>query len=626
MPSNTILLILFALSLFPLAACGGGSGSAPAVSLPPPSGSMSIAAVQGDASSSPLEGQTVTITGIVTGDFQENDADVTSNLGGFYVQDESPDADVATSDGIFVFDGNSPAINVSVGDRVTVAGTVKEYFGETQITNPSISVIGTGAISATNISLPTANTSTNSDGDLIADLERYEGMLVRFPQALSVSNLRNLERFGSVGLSEGGRLYQFTNGNPPDPDGYASYKALTARRSTVLDDGQRSANPDTVRYLYAGNAADYSIRAGDTIAGVTGNLRYSRGSGGNGDETWRLMPNMNPQFVSTNPRPANPSVGGNIKVASFNVLNFFSTLDGGRNVCGPRGTDNCRGADSQRELERQLAKTVSALSVMDADIVGLIELENNSRESLQMIVDALNNVVDSDNYALLDTGTIHGDAIKTGFIYKSSKIRTVGSFTLLDASVDDRFNDARNRPALAQAFELTATGARLSVVVNHLKSKGSSCETDGDSNLGDGQGNCSQTRTDAAAAIADWVATDPTGSNDEDYLIIGDLNACSLERPLAVLKSAGLTNLLDVRDNPYSFVFDAQAGALDHAIASASLVPQVVETIEWHINADEPPLFDYNLEHGRNPALFDASSPYRASDHDPIVIGLNLSK
>jgi predicted extracellular nuclease len=50
-----------------------------------------------------------------------------------------------------------------------------------------------------------------------------------------------------------------------------------------------------------------------------------------------------------------------------------------------------------------------------------------------------------------------------------------------------------------------------------------------------------------------------------------------------------------------------------------------VGTIEWHINIDEAPLLDYNLEHGRDPALFDASTPYRAADHDPIIIGLELT-
>lgn len=625
MQRHPIILNLLSLLLVPLSACGGGSGTAPAVSIAPPSGTLLISDIQGSGTSSPFDGQTVTISGLVTGDFQENDADTSSNLGGFYIQDESPDADAATSDGIFVFDGNSPAIDVNIGDRTTVTGTVAEYFGETQINATVVSLSGSGSIEPTDIVLPAAATSTNSDGDLIADLEQYEGMLVRFRQTLSVSNLRNLERFGSVRLSSDGRLFQFTNSNAPDVAGYAEHQDLIARRSIELDDGQRSSNPIDVRYLFAGNSDDYSIRTGDTTADVTGNLRYARGSGGNGDETWRLMPTVDPRFESVNPRPGQPDTGGNIRVASFNVLNLFSTVDSGQSVCGPQGSDNCRGADSDQELQRQLAKTATALALLDADIVGLMELENNSDASLRLIVEALNARLGSEQYTHLDTGTIHGDAIKTGFIYKPASVALVGSFALLDRNIDSRFNDDRNRPALAQSFELLANGAVVTVIVNHLKSKGSSCETDGDANLSDGQGNCNQTRTNASIAIADWLSTDPTASNDPDFLIIGDLNAYTQEDPLTALKNAGFTNLLESRDDPYSFVFDGQAGALDHAVASASLVPQVVETIEWHINADEPPLLDYNLEHGRNPALFDADSPYRASDHDPVVIGLELT-
>lgn len=625
MQRHPIILNLLSLLLVPLSACGGGSGTAPAVSIAPPSGTLLISDIQGSGTSSPFDGQTVTISGLVTGDFQENDADTSSNLGGFYIQDESPDADAATSDGIFVFDGNSPAIDVNIGDRTTVTGTVAEYFGETQINATVVSLSGSGSIEPTDIVLPAAATSTNSDGDLIADLEQYEGMLIRFRQTLSVSNLRNLERFGSVRLSSDGRLFQFTNSNAPDVAGYAEHQDLIARRSIELDDGQRSSNPIDVRYLFAGNSDDYSIRTGDTTADVTGNLRYARGSGGNGDETWRLMPTVDPRFESVNPRPGQPDTGGNIRVASFNVLNLFSTVDSGQSVCGPQGSDNCRGADSDQELQRQLAKTATALALLDADIVGLMELENNSDASLRLIVEALNARLGSEQYTHLDTGTIHGDAIKTGFIYKPASVALVGSFALLDRNIDSRFNDDRNRPALAQSFELLANGAIVTVIVNHLKSKGSSCETDGDANLSDGQGNCNQTRTNASIAIADWLSTDPTASNDPDFLIIGDLNAYTQEDPLTALKNAGFTNLLESRDDPYSFVFDGQAGALDHAVASASLVPQVVETIEWHINADEPPLLDYNLEHGRNPALFDADSPYRASDHDPVVIGLELT-
>lgn len=614
-------LTLFAGAL--LTACGG-SGS-PASAPPPPSGITMIAEVQGSSTASPMAGQTVTVRGIVTGDFQDGDADTQRSLGGFYLQDGPPDFDLQTSDGIFVFDGRSPTVDIDVGDVVEVTGTVTEYFGETQINADSIRIAGSGTVVARPISLPVSSTTTNSDGERVADLERFEGMLVEFPQTLTVTDVRNLERYGAITLSADGRLYQYTNGNAPDPDGFAAHGELNARRSIVLDDGQRDQNPDQLPHLTAGDTSNYSLRAGDAINGVTGVLRYARGSGDSGAETWRLMPTVEPRFVSANPRPGAPVVDGALRVASFNVLNFFTTVDTGQSACGPQGTSGCRGADSDTELSRQLAKTVTAIAMMDADIVGLIELENNASASLTMIVDALNARLGNPTYTFVDTGTIHDDAIKTGFIYRSNVVSTTGDFALLDRSVDSRFNDARNRPALAQSFRVNATGAGITVVVVHLKSKGSSCDADGDTNLGDGQGNCNLTRTSAAAALADWAAADPTGSGDPDILIVGDLNAYTREDPLATFRNAGFTNLLDAQDAPYSFQFDAQAGALDHAIVSATLAPQVAGHMEWHINADEPPLLDYNLEFGRDPALFDATVPYRASDHDPVIVGLDLS-
>ena len=614
--------------LFLIPACGGDGGSSQATTTAvtsAPSGATRIGDIQGAGNISPLEGQVVTVSGTVTGDFQENDADERRNLGGFFIQDDPPDANPQTSDGIFVFDGNDPAADIDVGDVVEVEGTVVEYFGETQINAISVRVTGTGALVPFPIDLPINDATTNSDGDLIADLEHLEGMLVTFTDTLTVTNLRNLERFGTVTLSEGGRLYQYTNYNSPDVDGYNAHKNLIARRSIVLDDGLRAENPSHIHYLKAGNTAGYSLRAGDNLTNLTGTLRYSRGAGGRGDETWRLMPTEDPTFESANPRPGAPSVGGSIRVASFNVLNYFSTVDSGQDNCGPEGESACRGADSDTEFARQLEKTVTALKMLDADIVGLMELENNANESISTIVDALNARIGSGDYSYIDTGTIHDDAIKTGFIYRETVVSPSGDFALLDRSVDSRFNDARNRPALAQTFSVNATAAELTVVVNHLKSKGSSCESDGDPNLGDGQGNCNLIRANAAAALADWIEGDPTGSGDADFLIIGDLNAYASEDPLAAFENAGLTSLLGEQTNPYSFLFDAQSGALDHAVVSASLLPQVVATIEWHINADEPPLLDYNLEYGRDPALFDGSTPYRASDHDPVVIGLDLT-
>lgn len=616
--SNVLVLTL-------LAACGDGSGTAPALPLQPGSSSASIAEIQGMGAASPLAGMPVIASGIVTGDFQNNDADDSGDLGGFYIQDDTPDDDPASSEGVFVFDGNDPVTDVSPGDRVTVQGTVSEYFGETQITAPRILITGAGTVAATDVVLPALATVMNSDDELVADLERYEGMLLRFPQELSVTGLRDLERYGAVTLSAGGRLFQFTNANTPGRAAYSRHRSQTARRRIEVDDGERSSNPNFIRYLHAG-ADGYTIRVGDTITALTGNLRYSRGSGGKGDATWRLMPTIEPRFDAVNPRPGKPSVDGNVRIASFNVHNLFATVDSGQRVCGPRRSDHCRGADSAAELGRQLAKTASALATMDADVVGLIEVENRGNASLQMIVNALNTRIGNSEYRFVETGTIHDDAIKTGLIFKASAVTPLGEFRLLDGDVDHRYNDRRNRPALAQSFAVQATGAVLTVVVTHLKSKGSSCADDGDPNLGDGQGNCNGTRTAAATAIADWVMRDPTGSNDPDYLIIGDLNAYMQEDPLTALKNAGFTNLLAGRDGPYSFIFDAQAGMLDHALASPGLLPQVVEALQWHINADEPALLDYNLENDRDPALFDADSPYRSSDHDPVIIGLDLAR
>jgi hypothetical protein len=200
----------------------------------------------------------------------------------------------------------------------------------------------------------------------------------------------------------------------------------------------------------------------------------------------------------------------------------------------------------------------------------------------------------------------------------------VGSFAVLDASVDPTFLDTKNRPSLAQTFMQTATGARFTVVVNHLKSKGSDCNDVGDPDTGDGQGNCNLTRTAAATALVNWLATDPTGSGDPDVIIIGDLNAYAMEDPVAAIKGAGYTNVIDafVGAEAYSYVFGGQMGYLDHALASPALVSQVTGVVEWHINADEPSALDYN---DYNQDYLYTSEAYRASDHDPVLVGLNLN-
>ena len=354
------------------------------IPLPPPL--VLIHEVQGAGDSSPYNGQAVTVEGIVTGDFQDGDADEQSNLRGFYVQEEDSDADAdpLTSEGIFVFDGSAP-LDLNVGDQVRVTGTTTEFFGETQISASQVEIIGTGSVSVTAVALPAAGV-VFANNEYIPDLEQYEGMLVTFPDLLTVTELFNLDRFGELLLAQGGRFEQFTNNNAPDAAGLLAHQRDIASRSIMLDDGLTVQNPDPIRYPDPGlpNLVGASVRAGDSVVGLTGNIRYSRGSGGSGDETYRLMPTVEPVLVVDNPRPASaPNVGGSLRVASFNVLNYFTTLDGSGAICGPAMDQGCRGADNQDEFDRQQAKLVTALLALDADVVGLVELENNSAASLQ---------------------------------------------------------------------------------------------------------------------------------------------------------------------------------------------------------------------------------------------------
>jgi Ca2+-binding RTX toxin-like protein len=332
----------------------------------------------------------------------------------------------------------------------------------------------------------------------------------------------------------------------------------------------------------------------------------------------------------------------------MNTLNFFLTLDTttsdtGPGPCGGNQNLDCRGADADQPLEftRQRDKLLAALTGLDGDIIGLNELENTPGveplgDPTKGIVAGLNAMPGADPYAYIDTGVIGTDAIRVGLIYRPSKVVPVGGFEILDSSDDPRFLDTKSRPALAQTFEELATGARFTVVVNHLKSKGSACTDVGDPDAGDGQGNCNGTRTLAAQALVDWLATDPTGSGDPDFLIMGDLNSYAQEDPIDAIKAGAddtagtgddYTNLIFQYQGTYaySYTFDGQAGYLDHALANSSLASQVAGAADWHIDSDEPDVVDYDTSFkGPNQEALYEPNPYRASDHDPVIVGLGL--
>ncbi|MCB8974966.1 MAG: ExeM/NucH family extracellular endonuclease [Ardenticatenaceae bacterium] len=574
-----------------------------------------ISAIQGSGSSSPLNGVAdVIIEGVVVGDYQ----DAVNELAGFFLQEEDADADgnAATSEGIFVYDNNF-GVDVAPGDVVRLQGTVTEFESAvgsgaflTEMTAlTTVTLCGSGAsVTPATVTLPLTD---------LTDWEAYEGMLVTFPQTLDVTEVYNLARYGNVDLSFG-RLFNPTQVTTPG----AAANALQAQndlRRITLDDANGAQNQDPVIYPAPELSAANTLRGGATVTGLTAVLdqRFS---------TYRLQPVGIVNFVDSNPRTVGPTaVGGNLRVASFNVLNYFNGNGSGG------GFPTSRGATNLNEFNRQRDKIIAALVAINADVVGLIEIENDgygSLSAIQDLVNGLNAATAPGTYAFINPGVsqIGTDAIAVGLIYKPASVTPSGAAQILDSSDDPLFLDTKNRPALAQTFSQNGTGEKFTIVVNHFKSKGSACTDVSDPDTGDGQGNCNITRTNAATALVNWLATDPTGSNDSDFLIVGDLNSYAMEDPIAAITGAGYTDLGNSLPNAYSYVFEGQAGTLDYALASPSLTAQVNSVTEWHINSDEPRALDYNEEFktANQISLYYNADPYRSSDHDPVVVGLNL--
>lgn len=578
-----------------------------------------ISAIQGNGDSTQMYGDSVTIEGIVVGDFQRNDGKDNGDLRGFFVQSLIADNDLSTSEGLFVFDGSNPDVDVALGDIVQVSGNVSEFGGMTQVSATDVTIIAREAP----LPEPVAVTLPVTDD---AALEAVEGMRVVLPQPLLISEYFDFDRFGEIVLSlplgEEPRLLTPTAVELPGSSAYESRLEANQQAKILIDDGRTTQNPDPAIHP---NGEEFTLnnrfRGADTVQFVTGVMHDAFGS-------HRIQPTQGAQYFETNPRPEVPVVADSrLRVASFNVLNYFTTLDENGNICGP--TDSgCRGADNAEEFARQRDKIIAAISQIDADVVGLIEIENNESASLQDLTQGLNDVVGEGTYAFVDTGLIGTDAIKVGLIYKPAVVSLRGDFAVLDRAVDRRFIDDLNRPVLLQTFEEVKEGGVVSVAVGHLKSKGSDCDDYGDTDMLDGQGNCNGVRTDAASALAEWLASDPTGSGDPDVLLIGDLNSYDKEDPIAALTSAGMTDMVAAfgGEFAYSYVFDGQVGYLDHALATPVLSGQVAGTDVWHINADEPDILDYDTSFKKSAqdALY-APDAFRSSDHDPVIISLNLN-
>jgi uncharacterized protein len=557
-----------------------------------------IGDVQGSAFSTPLAGQEVSVRGVVVGDLP--------GMGGFYLQDAG-DGDAATSDGIFV----ATATPVGLGDTVAVAGTASESFGETRITPGAVDVCSVGSEATlpapTPLDLPAAS----------AAREPLEGMLVAPADTLTVSEVFNLTRFGELMLSEGGVLVQPTELADAGSPEAAAIAAANVLRRIVLDDGTNASRGVANRpYL----SPTTPVRVGDELD-FTSPLVLGFGFG-----NWRLQPaDGTPEgtFALQNTRPDAPDpVGGDVQVSAFNVLNYFLTL----------AADGGRGAETPEEFERQAAKIVTAIEALGAEVVTLMEIEDTNStgygdgtpdQAVADLVSRLNAAAGYDKWSYVplpdELLAVDRDVIRNAIIYQNDVVQPVGEpVGLVDESV--WFNA---REPIAQTF--AKDGDRFTVIANHFKSKSDSTPPQsGNDNedIGDGQGAFNGDRTRQAASLAAFAEQLRVSTGDADVLIMGDLNAYTEEDPIQILRSAGFTDLGSLLDpGRYSYVFNSLSGSLDHAMSSASLTPKVTGLAHWNINAVESFAYQYDGD----PALY-AVDPFRSSDHDPLVLGIDLEE
>ncbi|GAA2202928.1 hypothetical protein GCM10009849_33280 [Sinomonas flava] len=615
------------------------SGSAGTGTTPDPEPAVkAIADIQGTGSASPLAGQTVTTRGKVTAAY------ATGGFNGYYIQTPgtggTPADERTGSDAIFVY---SPVTAGSVhrGDYVEVTGPVSEYFNLTQM---SVAASGLRVLSeavpevkATPFVLPLSESAK----------EALEGMLVAPEGPFTVTDNYSLNQYGEIGLAAGtSALVQPTALAPFGSDAYNAAVADNAARRITLDDGATTnflSNALTKAQPLPYLTAIDPVRIGSPVTFSGDTVFDWRNS------TWKLQPleQLTPSNAATaqpahfgNTRADKPAdVGGTLKLATFNVLNYSPTTgdqltgctyytDRDGNPVTVRGGCDARGAANAESFGRQQAKIVAAVNGSGADIVSLEEIENSVKFGLprdaavENLVNALNAATGEATWAFVPSPAVvpaQEDVIRTAFIYKKHMAQPIDESVILD---DAAYTGLARQP-LAQAFKPVGgnNATKFVAIVNHFKSKGSAA-TPEDTDKGQGASNLA--RTAQARALVGFAEQMKAAANTEKVFLLGDFNSYAFEDPMAVLAEAGYIDQAPRTGGKHSYAFGGMVGSLDHVLASPAADATVSGADIWNINSVESVALEYS-RFNYNVTDYYAPGPFRSSDHDPFVIGFNLT-
>lgn len=614
---------------------------------------VAISAIQGTGATSPLDGKTVTTRGIVTAAYP------TGGFRGFYIQTPGTGGaiDLGThtaSDGLFVYGADAVA-KVAIGDYVEVTGAVSEYKSSATATGTLTELSASAAnVTKLNETVAPVTPATVAWPATEEQRESLEGMLLLPQGSFTVSNTYQVNFYGWLGLAAGETpLTAPTELGAVGSDAYNAAVADNAARGVLLDDGASdsftpsgasSALP--LPYLTAENP----VRVGSGVTftkPVILDYRF---------DAWGFQPlerltganaaTVQPvTFSTTRPGLSPANVGGDIQLASFNVLNYFTTTgadfgctsyyrDRANNpiAINDCGTGSPRGAANAVNLARQQAKIVAAINGLGAEVVSLEEIENSAKfgkdrdAALATLVGALNAALGSEEWAYVPSPPADAlpsldaqDVIRTAFIYKKAAVTPVGA-----SAVDTDSAFANARQPLAQAFaKAGSTVSAFVAIVNHFKSKGDSKTPQTGDNANGPQGAFNGDRTRQAQSLLAFADRVKTAAGTDRVFLMGDFNAYTQEDPMRILHDAGYVEQ-GAKSGKYSYSFSGMNGSLDHVLASPAANAAVTGADIWNINAPESVALEYS-RYNYNATNYYDESPYRSSDHDPVVVGIDLS-
>ena len=601
----------------------------------------------GEGDDSAMVGATVTTVGVVTASYPAAESGLGATLDGYTIQTPGSggawDEGRANSEALFVYAGKNGQVPAP-GTCVRVTGTVGEFPATTAKGNPQsltqLSATGFTQVDGCEAVAPTPVTGVPADGQA----EPYESMLLAPQGTWTITDNYQTNQYGTLALTPGPEPLRAATDVVAPGQAARDYEAANAARVIALDDGTNTnllkGAATEVPYAYLANGAP--ARVGYHVSFVGSVVLEPRHGSFVFQPTSMVAghPDRSPVTI-TGQRPGAPTVGGDTRVATFNVLNYFSDL--GVDEAGCTGypdrtgafvtAKKCRvrGAFSREAFANQQAKIVAAINALGADVVALEEIENplavvsgtDRDASLARLVEALNEAAGAGTWAYVPSPPIipaDEDVIRVAFIYKPARVSPVGTSVIHD---DPAFTGLARQP-LAQEFARVsperAAAPTFVVIANHFKSKGSVPEgaPAGNADNGDGQGNANAIRVAQARALASFAAR----YADKPTLLVGDFNSYSQEDPIKALEGAGWARVSGA--GPASYVYSGRSGSLDHVFANAAADPLLAGVTSWAVNAQESIAFEYSRA-GMNAHLsVEADNPYRSSDHNPEIIGLTL--